>query len=187
MQLRLPVDPLIDEVHCTAISKALKDFCTDWERRVATPTLWKQLPTSKGLYMFVWRPKLEFRFAEDPTRQISPPYILYIGQVGALKGGRSSDNTLRKRYKGEYANYVGANPEALWSTQTPGDRKTKLQRFLTLEPLEFWYCCMSDETQILRLESRLNYLLSPPLGTVGRARLVEMNAFTLPQPKENRG
>lgn len=181
MQLRLPVDPLVNDTHCEQISASLMSLCSDWERRVATESLYKQLPAKRGLYMFVWRPKLELRFAEDPARTVSPPYILYVGQAG---GNASSNNTIRSRYQGEYAGYVGASPEVLWDSRPPVGRKEKLRRFLSLCPLEYWYCTIEDQSQILRLESRLNYMLSPPLVSQGRATLVETDAFTPPKPKK---
>jgi hypothetical protein len=116
MQLRLPVDPLINDDHCEQISAALQSVCSDWERRTATTTLWKQLPAAKGLYMFVWRPRLQLRFADDPGKAVSPPYILYIGQAG---GNPASSNTIKSRYKGEYSKYVEKNPEILWDSSPP--------------------------------------------------------------------
>ena len=177
VQLRLPVNPLIDETHCNEISRALQTFGKDWEVTKATPTLWKSLPAKCGLYMFVWCPPLTFRLARDPARLVSAPYILYIGQAG----GGASRNTLKSRYKGEYANYVGADPAQLWETDTgPDARASRLRRYLTLAPLEYWWCAIDDKDQIKRLESRLNFLLSPPLNRAGRARLIEVDAFPPP-------
>jgi hypothetical protein len=176
LQLKLPVDPLIDERHCQQISESLRLAGKDWECRKATPTLWKQLPTKPGLYMFVWRPSLSFRLAADPDRPVIPPYILYVGQAGG-----KSNNNLRGRYKGEYAHYVGADPSVLWSTDTGRQvRQERLQRYLTIVPLEYWWSVIEDRDKILQLERRLNYMLSPPLSRVGRARLITMDAFPDP-------
>lgn len=181
--LELPIDPLVNSEHCDTISQALQDEGSPWECKLATPGLGDLLPERPGLYMFLWHPAV--RLICDSRPPISFRYVLYVGQAGA-KGG--SKNTLRARYRGEYAKLVARDPKQLWSAVAPRDRKERLLRFLALSPLEYCWCIIDDTDVLFRLERRLLTIFNPPAVVHGRARLDRkktQNAFSGDKEKKN--
>lgn len=163
-----PLDRLMDEGHCAQIMADLEEVAPDgWEVIPATPTAWRKLPADTGLYMFVWAPKLELRLAEPVNARKSFPWILYVGQAG----GSGTGSTLKSRYRKEYAGLVGGDLEILWSSSDFSRRKERLNRFLSLVPIEYWFCVVKDTERIGALESQLYNLLAPPLNERGGRRL----------------
>ena len=166
-----PIALLGSEPLCTGLNEILKQGGRQWERRIATANLWEQLPSSAGLYMFLWMPELEFVVADGtgpvPWRF---PWILYVGEAGAGE----SRNTLHERYKGEYSGILDGDPEQLWTSRL-GRRPSRaelLKHYLTLFPLEYWYLEIDDHAQVAPLERRLLQMLNPPLVFQNRAQLV---------------
>lgn len=151
---------LLDDEHCRMLSKMLFEVGSGWEIRVAQPDLYHQLPMRPGLYMFVWNPAFELTAAIEP-RVRSFPWILYIGQAGA----GSSNNTLRNRYKNEYAKHINGDPRDLFARDAPANRAERISRYLRLRPLEYWWKEISDQDAISRLERALVTLLQPPLNS----------------------
>jgi hypothetical protein len=137
----------------------------DWERRRATPALGDQLPNTTGLYMFLFQSHMNFHVAELGKRRMAS--ILYIGRAG----GNISENTLRNRYRNEYANYIGADPDILWQENPARGRQQLLKRYMAIWPLDYWFLCVSDRDKIESLEDRLIKLYSPPLNSNGRLRV----------------
>lgn len=157
---RFPLLPSIDEAHCSAWGRQLTSLGTAWEVRKATPELWNQIPSSAGLYMFVW--KIPVGFTVDSLDK--PHYfrhLLYCGQAG----GGTSRNTLKQRYKAEYAHYLKGDPSALFDADTPTDRKAWLGRWLLLQPLEYWWTEVEDKVHLSGMEKELIRILAPPLNT----------------------
>jgi hypothetical protein len=144
----------------------LQRHATPWEAHKATERLWEMLPDEPGLYMFVWRPSFRFDVAEN--RCPGDLYqVLYIGQAGA---GKDLRTTLKNRYK-NYRRYLKANPAMLWEPDEPVTRPKRLERYLNLRPLEYWYAVVEDRNQIALLEDRLMQLLNPPLNRVRGPKL----------------
>ncbi len=159
-----PVRYLQDETYCQTLHKDFEALGEAWERRKATPDLWSQLPETSGLYMFIWVRNNILGNVEN-IRTFSFNWCLYVGQTGA-----GSTNTLRARYKQEYAKYISnANPENFWPNIFLKDRKKLLQRLLSLYPIDYWYVSISDQNKIANLESRLIKLLNPPGNQRGLA------------------
>lgn len=159
LQLSLPVDLLIDTEHCSRVASVLKEIAAAWETSPALPGLGETLPDSPGLYMFVWEPRISLFLANDEKHH-KFRYVIYVGKTG----GSGSQNTLKKRYNGEYAKYVGGDPSILWEPVDVKTRDGMLQRYLTLHPLEYWYMEYPDKKkdQIDKHEEYLRRLLSPP-------------------------
>jgi hypothetical protein len=133
-----------------------------WERRHATPSLASQLPRQRGIYMFVWAPDLSFEF-DTATNHHHIVWVLYIGKAG-IEGGAC--DTFQDRYRQAYQRYIGGDPAILWSKENPeAPREKRLERYLTLRPLQFWYLPISDVNYIPVLERRLLQLFRPPLNT----------------------
>lgn len=154
--------------HCKTLAEDLDRVAPDgWEVVKATPTAWRMIPPSPGLYLFVWQPAFELHVATSPAGRKSFPWILYVGKAG----DGTNQNTLKSRYKTEYASLVGADPEALWSEGPPTTREERLKRFLSIVPLNFWYCAIEDGSAIQALERRFFALFCPPLNTAGSRRL----------------
>jgi hypothetical protein len=154
------IELLIDDEFCKGVDKAIHDAGVKWERRTAVDGLGDSLPDERGLYMFVWRPQLMFRFDSMPaTERLS--WTLYIGKAGTEEG---TQDTIRNRYRSEYRKYVGKDASCLWDQTTPVDREQRLARFLTLRPLEYWFLTMRNVRDILILERKLIRLLRPPLN-----------------------
>lgn len=158
-----PLLPLLDPSHCTAWEQELKKHATKWEMRRATVDLWYQLPDKAGLYMFVWRPAFHFEM-EGQAGPHAFSWVLYLG----LAGAGTSKNTLRARYKGEYSKYVAGDPAKLFANLTGRGRKDLMERWLLLQPLEYWWAEVRDTTRLAELEKQLIKLLGPPLNTQHR-------------------
>lgn len=162
---------LLDRHHCTMIEKDLAKHATPWEVYTAKERLWEMLPDKPGLYMFVWRPPFQFDVGED--RRPGDLYqVLYVGQAGA---GKQQNSTLRQRYK-NYSRHLRASPAQLWDHDEPIVRSKRLDRYLTLRPLEYWYTVVEDRSEIALLEDRLLQLLNPPINRDRRPKLVSRPA-----------
>jgi len=153
------IELLIDSHHCQAINSFLHQPGILWERKKAVDSLGNSLPDSPGLYMFVWRPELTLRFANTETERFG--WVVYIGKAGTEEGRR---DTIKQRYVSEYSKFVGKDPSCLWDTSPVEDRESRLARYLTLRPLEYWFLTMQDVREIQLLEKRLIKLLRPPLN-----------------------
>lgn len=163
------VSRLIDIDHCEAISKILRGVGTRWECRSATAALAESLPAIRGLYMFVWCPRLSLEI-ESPRSAFCPKWVVYVGKAGG-EGG--THDTIRDRYRSEYSRYVGSDPKSLWRSPSKDDRSERLARFLSLRPLEYWFLEIKQAEEIPHLERALIKILNPPVnrqhGTTLRA------------------
>ena len=168
LEIPLKLAHVGDVAHCAQVTARLAELCPHgWEvleikdgRATAAG-----LPREPGVYMFVWHPTLELRLAAGGATRFK--YVLYVGVAG--KPG--SANTIRARYEGEYMKYIDGDPEQLWSDAPCELRADRLARYLTLRPLEIWYLCLSEVSDLLRLESRLMALFNPPINKQGRGRV----------------
>ena len=163
----LPIHHQMDEEFCSAVTQDLKAEGAHWERRLATATLWQQLPAETGIYMFVFTSTLSLQLADNVSNPFSPAWVLYVGRAGSP----DSHRTIRDRYKGEYCKYVGTDPEVIWSEHYPTTRVERLARFLAIHPLQFWYATISDRAKIPMLEDRLIKLLGPLINSRQQPRL----------------
>jgi hypothetical protein len=160
LQFQPSIEHLMDSQFCKGLDKILHTQGVKWERRKAVATLGASLPDEKGLYMFVWKPDLVFRFAAVPETE-QPCWVLYVGKAGTEEG---KSDTIKHRYLNEYCKYVGTDASCLWDSHAPLDREQKLARYLTLRPLEYWFLSIADVRDILVLERKLIRLLRPPLN-----------------------
>ena len=134
---------------------------SQWQICEATSSLHELLPNKMGLYMFVWRMPFPMPSTTSMDRF---RVVLYVGQAG----GESVASTLQSRYRQEYSKIVGMSPESLW-TQEPKTRLEKLQRFLNLRDLEYWYHDNVSDCNLLKsFESVLISVFNPPANTIGR-------------------
>lgn len=161
VSIQLPLTNILDKRWCAEMSRSImKQF--KWTVCEATSALHETLPSRMGLYMFVW--KLPFpmpctKFTDHHFRT-----IVYIGHAG----GKSTENTLQKRYRQEYAAIVGGHPESLWGPE-PKTREEKLRRFLNLRDLEFWYHEHLSDWELLEVfENELISIYNPPANTIGK-------------------
>ena len=155
----------LDQEVGATLAKDLEDHGAKWEIRRAIPSLWTSIPACSGLYMFVYKTPLKFHCAHDD--QIHPRWVLYVGRAGSAE----KKGSLKQRYKDEYQQYVGGHPEALWNADRPTNRVERLRKYLTIYPLEYWFCCVDNHAAIPLLEERLIRLLSPPLNDKSRLKL----------------
>jgi len=168
LELDVPLLRLIDPRQCSHMTTKMATIAGEWEVRVATERLWEELPLETGVYMFVWRPTLRFKVSPVLAKKArtipsvipdSLSYVLYVGQTGASGGSGS----FHQRYK-SYTSYLAGNPAELWEERPVQTRHSRLARFLTLRPLEFWYAVVKDPNEIDWLEDQLMKLLNPPLN-----------------------
>jgi hypothetical protein len=132
-----------------------------WERKVAVNSIGDSIPDERGIYMFVWCPILKFQFC-DPSDHVKQLYFpIYIGKAGTENGTK---DTLKHRFLREYKNYVGNDPINLLSSEHQNDRKERLEKFLSVRPLEYWYLVIPNLNDISYLESKLIRLLYPPIN-----------------------
>ena len=156
------------------LGKDLRNLCSKWEVRRAIPSLWTSLPSCSGLYMFVYRTPLSFECANDAM--VEPRWVLYVGRAG----NRDKPGSLKQRYREEYHRYVGGHPEALWNSEKPDTRADRLKKYLTIYPLEYWFCSVNDHRDVVALEDRLIKLFSPPLNDKSRLRLKPLKSQQQP-------
>jgi hypothetical protein len=154
------IEILIDSAHCDWLNKNIHQSGAKWERMIAVPDLWSQLPNERGLYMFVWRPRLALTFAAAPMEERFC-WVLYVGRAGEKDAKK---DTIRHRYQQEYSKYVGQNATCLWDVAPAEKREERLSRYLTLRPLEYWFLTLDDVRDIEVLERKLIRMLRPPLN-----------------------
>jgi len=168
LEFSVPLDRLMESSYCKELAGDLQQAAPDgWEIVKATQTAWRSIPASSGLYIFVWYPKFEIQAANPSASHTTFPWVLYVGKAG----DSVNKSTLKSRYRGEYARFVGKDPEVLWSKSPTMSREDRLRRFLSIVPLQFWYCVIEDGSTIDALEKRLYNLFAPPLNKAGSRRL----------------
>lgn len=185
--IELPVDPLCDDDSCRHLSEQLDKTNSLWERHIATSGIVNSLPKEPGLYMFVWRPMLSFHLASSryphdealPGSSIPgferPFQVIYIGKAGDKSGG-----TIRSRFKSEYVKIIAADPSRLWDRDA-SLRSERLQKWLNLWPLEFWYLQLTGDHPIADLERQLIRAFAPPCNNQYKPRLKRLQpAFKEP-------
>ena len=157
IELMLPVHHHMDQDFCAAVSKDLREYCAAWEKRLAIPDLWKQLPAESGVYVFVFASPL---YLQTTSEMFSPAWVLYVGRAGDANSRR----TIRDRYKGEYGKYIGKDPDILWTSVPCSSREDRLSLYLTIYPLFYWYATVEDRERIPFIEDRLIKLLAPMIN-----------------------
>jgi hypothetical protein len=155
--MTLPIHHQMDVDFCKVISGDLAKHCAMWEKRLATPELWRSLPAESGVYMFVFASPLAF---QTTSETYTPAWVLYVGRAGSP----TSQTTIRDRYRGEYAKYVGKDPEILWTATTRSTREERMSQYLTIYPLQYWFATISDRSQIPIIEDCLIKLLAPVIN-----------------------
>ncbi|WP_172273707.1 hypothetical protein [Caulobacter sp. RHG1] len=176
LNIQFPINWQLDADLCGVIQGDL-DRIGPWESYKATPTLTNHIPAVSGLYMFVFRSHFKLSLAAETAH--TPLWVMYVGRAG----DGSSKQTLRDRYRNDYAKHVGGDPEQLWDDAPKLNRAAALKKYLSLWPLEYWFLPVEDRTAIPDLEKRLIRLFAPPLNKIGRLRVRtrEMPAFKVPQ------
>jgi hypothetical protein len=156
------IERLLDKHTCQAIQSEFELSGHAWECKRATDSLAPELPRLRGIYMFVWSPGPVFRFAnERPNHHAT--WVLYVGKAGVKDGTR---DTFQDRYRSEYQKYLGQDPTPLWERNNEQlTRARRLQRFLSLRPIEYWYLPVNQINYIVTLEKRLVQIFKPPLNT----------------------
>jgi hypothetical protein len=152
------VERLLDGDLCESVVRIMQSLGVCWERYPAHDALDSQLPDERGVYMFVWRPRIAFAFST--SYQQSLPWILYVGKAGTAGGVA---DTLPVRYR-TYRRYIGKSPSSLWDRIPPKTREERLSRYLTLRPLEYWFVTVEELDEIRRLEKHLIKLFRPPIN-----------------------
>lgn len=165
LAVELALQRLLDVRDCLALQNTVAAVAGPWEAHAASERLYENLPAEAGIYMFVWRPPFHFDVHQG-RRPFDLTQVLYVGRAG----GGSSTNTLKARYK-DYRKYLRGDPAGLWEEGEPITRPTRLARYLTLRPLEYWCAVISDPAEVDSVEARLTKLLNPPLNKDRRPKL----------------
>jgi len=165
-----PVDRIQNEAFWKNLQVDLSRHCSPWESFPLSKKIYKVMPDTPGLYMYVWSPEaLQFRTDHDPLQFQK---ILYIGKAA---------NSLQKRFSGEYRSIIEkANPSLWWSRDENELRNTRLARLFSLSPARVWFCRIKSNESLAfidNLETRLISLINPP-GNQQR----KLRAVGLPQP-----
>jgi hypothetical protein len=149
---------LLDKVGCEQLRKDLRSDGQPWEMMMATERAWEAIPDEPGLYAFVWRPWFAFDLANS-RRDLHQ--VLYVGKAGVDDSQKRTAGGLRQRYR-SYVKHLRSQPDALWSRTEPRTRTQLLDRYLCLQPLEYWYTVIPSYEQVPALEDRLIKMLNPP-------------------------
>lgn len=164
VELNLPLFPNLDVARCNVVSSDLAKVGHKWEHQRAVKELWRTLPSTSGLYMFVFRSPLTLSAVAGSHQ---PSWVLYVGRAGSETAAYS----IKERYRQNYAKYVEGDPELLWSTDQIANRDQKLARYLTIYPLEFWWLEVPDLAKIKPLEDHLIKMLDPLLNKTQKLNL----------------
>jgi hypothetical protein len=167
LPMQLPLLRLLDRPGCQMLRDDLAKHGQPWEMRTPAKRTWEMIPDKPGLYMFVWRPW--FRFEVAAGRTLDLEQVLYLGQAGA---GQYRQATLRGRYKSGYSKYFPGDPARLWDQRDIIQRHDRLESYLTLQPLEYWFTVIEDREEIALLEDRLLQMLNPPINRDRRPKLI---------------
>ena len=149
----IPIQALIDEDFCTQVSTAMNSGSQKWQKLRAYPDVGQMLPDRHGIYMFCWEPSLLFQTESGASRF---DWCLYVG--------KADDTSIRKRFEGEYKNYIMCDPRLLYETKESMKRDQRLSKYLCLQPLSIWFLVVDDKSLIADLEDKLIDLLNPPLN-----------------------
>jgi hypothetical protein len=157
-------DRLVNKQYCSDLARIILQECNGkWEKLSATQNLYSSIPDKPGLYMFVWKICFPFEFDSATT---FVRLILYIGKAGEADG----KGTIRSRYKTEYSRIVSSDAEKLWTSVDMSTRSGRLQKFLNLYELEYWFLVMDNCTEMSKigiLEDKLIKLFNPPANRKG--------------------
>jgi hypothetical protein len=160
--LSMPVKYIQDRDFSRVLHEDLDASCSKWEQYTAQEGGHSLAPDKPGLYMFVWTPSsLVLKTDTSPLKFRIP---IYIGRT---------EVSLKERYRSEYNNLIrGAEADLFWSTAEQSCRGTRLRKYFSLEPLEYW-CCVVVRPELLRsLETRLLSLFNPPANKQRTLRAV---------------
>jgi hypothetical protein len=165
-----PVDRIQNEAFWKNLQDDLSRHCSPWESFPLSTSVYKVMPDTPGLYMYVWSPEaLQFPTDHDPLQFQK---ILYIGQAAT---------SLQRRFAGEYKNIIEkVSPSLWWSKDENELRSNRLARLFSLSPTRVWFCRIKSEESLAlidNLETRLISLINPP-GNQQR----KLRAVGLPQP-----
>lgn len=149
----IPIQALIDEDFCIQVSTAMNSGSQKWQKLRANPDVGQMLPDRHGIYMFCWEPSLLFQTESGASRF---DWCLYVG--------KADDTSIRKRFEGEYKNYIMGDPRLLYETKENMKRDQRLSKYLCLQPLSIWFLVVDDKSLIADLEDKLIDLLNPPLN-----------------------
>jgi hypothetical protein len=149
-----PVERVQNVEFYTLLLNDLKSVASPWESYPLGANVFQLLPADPGLYMFVWGPAaLTFSTDKDP---LCFQKILYIGKASV---------SLKDRFRSEYRRIIEtADPSLFWHDTPAETRQARLQRLLSLEPIDLWFCRIpSTKVDLIdNLETRLIELINPP-------------------------
>ena len=167
LQFSVPVDRLMDDPYLNTLTADLHRAApSGFERLAATKKCGAMIPDKPGVYFFVWSPSVALKSATH-KKDLSIRFVLYVGKAG----GAGSSGTLRSRFNNEYRKFVGGPTDNLWADVGSGRREDRLRKWLALQPLDYWYTVVEDNSMVESLESRLIDLLNPPLNAQTGPRL----------------
>lgn len=161
VEFSLAVKYVLSDAFTGLLHNDIDASCSKWERYQAREGMYSLTPNKPGLYMFVWAPtSLSLATDQAPLTFRIP---IYIGKA---------EVSLQDRLKSEYNSLLrDAKPEAFWSEEQ-ATRKTRLLKYFSLTPLEYW-CCISETPQVLpNLEGRLLRLFNPPANKQRKLRAI---------------
>ena len=155
----IPIGMMINSKRCEAFQRQIETAADGkWEVLPAKAASASSVPKLPGIYMFVWHPTLVLTRSQ-PHSDYPLRYILYVGSTGA----DDSAGTLRERYR-TYVPHFEANPRSLWTDEALKSRNARLDCFLSLIPLEFWFLACAEANLIDEIEARLIEFLNPPIN-----------------------
>ncbi|QYJ77921.1 hypothetical protein [Shewanella acanthi] len=156
LELSYPMEFLQDKIFCSALIEDLEAFSDGWERiQNLSSNSSALIPDRKGVYMFVWRPSIEFKLHNESYN------FRFVVYVGAASKGESS---ILSRFNSDYKSLINKKPSVHWTENNPHDRESRLRKVLNLWDLEYWYATMDNASseQILDIEKRLINVFNPP-------------------------
>ena len=167
-------DRLLDRDYCEELANRLTAAGEEWELLNAVPDAYKSIPSTPGLYMFIWRQYFPLRL-EGRTEALRS--VVYVGKAG------DGNSTLRSRYRSEYSKIIHTEPSVHWQERSMSNRKARLARMLNLWDLEYWFLSIpSYSEEIANLEQELIGLFNPPGNGQGRRQTPVRAVRGKPEP-----
>ena len=147
----VPIETQLDQSQLV-IFKDLQSEFGAWNSRHAGRSVKRILPETPGIYMFVWSPNAPFNVINGEAISVSRPFssVMYVG---------IAEDSIYRRYDEYFRILQMRRPEYLFEVEDTS-RDGRLQKYLSIYPLQFWWAPLSSRNQrrLNNRRSRVSFL-----------------------------